>query len=46
LWPYLGVRSRASRAARPRQQVVEELMRWSGSLPFGRNLLKRRSPDG
>jgi hypothetical protein len=43
LWPYLGVRSRISQAARPRQQVVEELLRWGRSLPFGRHLLKRRS---
>jgi len=44
LWPLLGVRARPTRAARPAQQVVEELMRSGNTQAFSRELLKRKLP--
>ncbi len=44
LWPLLGVRARPARAARPAQQVVEELMRSGNTQAFSRELLKRKLP--
>jgi hypothetical protein len=45
LWPHLGVRARAGRAARPRQDVERDLLR-SGDTLTGRRPPPERKPPG
>jgi hypothetical protein len=46
LWPSLGERAPARRTARPRQEVMEELLSSSAALPLSREALRARLPLG
>jgi hypothetical protein len=46
LWPSLGERAPAVRPARPRQDVVDELLNSSAAVPLSREALRARLPLG
>jgi hypothetical protein len=46
LWPSLGERAAAVRTARPRQDVMDELLHSSAAVPLSREALRARLPLG
>ena len=44
LWPQLGMHAPTLRRARPRQQIVQDLLRSGDTSGFGRDALKRILP--
>ena len=44
LWPHLGVRARPAAAARPRQDLEQDLMRSSATMGLSREAMKRILP--
>jgi ATP/ADP translocase len=46
LWPSLGERAPAARPARPRQDVMNELLHSSAAVPLSREALRARLPLG
>jgi AAA family ATP:ADP antiporter len=45
LWPHLGARARATTAPRPRQHLVQDLLRSGATMEMSRAALKRAPPQ-